>query len=83
MRHLPVLAGLFRNEVVWCSQVPFCDAGGHHKQENLHHHIAPPRGDAWRMPARKEAGKQTAQNPEVHHNSSLLEAFPGFGMCLY
>jgi hypothetical protein len=26
---------------------------------------APPRGNAWRMPARKKAGKQTAQNPEV------------------
>jgi hypothetical protein len=35
------------------------------KHKNLLHRAAPPRGDAWRMPARKEAGKQSAQNPEV------------------
>jgi len=37
---------------------------------------APPKGEAWRMPARKEAGGQKSQNPEVHHNSSFSKPTP-------
>jgi hypothetical protein len=62
MRHLPILAGLFRNEVVWCSQVPFYHAGG---------------------TTNKKTSIIASANPEVRHNSSLIEAFPGFSMFLW